>query len=334
MKNNILKRMIISSFFTLIGIAVTFGQLNLVPGENKVTYLSGEEEISALLYVPADFQEGEKRPAIVITRPASGVKEQTAGLYAQKLSEKGFITLAFDPRGFGESEGEVSQEVPYRIIEDTKNAISFIRTLKEVDRKNVFNMGICMGAGYAASTAAVDTRINATAMISPYLNMRDRQIGAVGGVDNFRTILLPIASNSRQSYYETGEDVFQKVVPETEEEIQNSLPVAVGMRDYYLPGEPGYHPNWKNQLSNAVLDQALCYSPFEATDLFNKLPFFLAVGTEAYTYDNTMSFYEQVNGPKEKYVVQGAGHFELYWMPEYVNPISEKIDIFFRKYVK
>mgnify|MGYP002064458387 CR=1 FL=1 len=77
------------------------------PGENKVSFISEGQKLAGLLYLPEDYQKGEKRPAIVFIRPGTGVKEQTAGLYAKLLSEKGFVTLAFDPRGFGESEGLV-----------------------------------------------------------------------------------------------------------------------------------------------------------------------------------------------------------------------------------
>lgn len=84
----------------------------LEPGENTVTYLSEEKKISALVYVPEDYQKGEKRPGIVFTRPAGGVKEQTAGVYAEQFSDRGFVTLAFDPRGFGKSEGRSHVENP------------------------------------------------------------------------------------------------------------------------------------------------------------------------------------------------------------------------------
>jgi len=139
------------------------------PGENKVTYLSDGKKLSALLYIPEDYKEGEKRPAIVITRPASGVKEQTAGLYAQKLSDKGFVTLAFDPKGYGESEGKPQVEDPFSVISDTKNAVTYIQSLPQVDANKTFNAGICMGAGYATAAGAEDDRIKVTAAISPYL---------------------------------------------------------------------------------------------------------------------------------------------------------------------
>lgn len=142
---------------------------NVNPGENKVFFQSDGKKLAALLFVPSDYKEGEKRPAIVITRPASGVKEQTAGLYAQKFSEKDFMTTAFDPKGYSESQGKPQVEDPFSIISDTKNAVTFIESLPHVDKDTIFNAGICMGAGYATAVSTQDERIKGTAAISPYL---------------------------------------------------------------------------------------------------------------------------------------------------------------------
>ncbi|MDJ0592489.1 MAG: alpha/beta hydrolase [Pleurocapsa sp. MO_226.B13] len=104
---------------------------DLKPGKNLVSYDSEDSKIIAHIYLPKDYVEGQKRPAIVINPPATGVKEQTIGLYAEKLSNKGFITLAFDPRGFGESEGHPLLQNAYRITEDIHNSISFLGTPKK-----------------------------------------------------------------------------------------------------------------------------------------------------------------------------------------------------------
>ena len=79
----------------------------------NVTFKSNDLKIAGHLYLPDDYKKGEKRPAIVVSHPFGGVKEQTAGLYAKKLSEKGFITLAFDASYQGESE---SEHICYEVI--------------------------------------------------------------------------------------------------------------------------------------------------------------------------------------------------------------------------
>jgi hypothetical protein len=306
----------------------------LAPGENKVTYLSEGEKISALLYIPQDYQEGEKRPAIVITPPNTGVKEQTAGLYAKKLSEKGFITLAFDPRGFGESEGHPLLLDAYRAAEDAKNSVSFIRTLEEVDVNNVFNMGLCAGSGFSAYATAFDSRVNALAMVSPYLTSAETYLQALGSTTNLRTTLMPPAAAARQKYYETGEHIMIKVVPETEEEAKTATPIAVGMMEYYLPGKPGDVPNWRNEVSLMSTDSILGFSVYNFVHMFDAVPVYVVYGDEAVSADGAIRFYDAINGPKEKLVFEGAGHFDLYWMPEYVDPAVEGIATFLKKYIQ
>jgi uncharacterized protein len=96
---------------------------------SNVSFKSNGLKISGHLYIPDDYKKGEKRRAIVVSHPFGGVKEQTAGLYAKKLSEKGFITLAFDARYQGESEGEPRfLEDPFAREEDIKSAVSFLES--------------------------------------------------------------------------------------------------------------------------------------------------------------------------------------------------------------
>ena len=80
--------------------------------------------------------------AIVTTPPATGVKEQVVGLYAEEWSKKGYVTLSYDPRGWGESEGIPFLLIPWNMAEDTKNGVSYLLTLPFVDKDNVHNLGI------------------------------------------------------------------------------------------------------------------------------------------------------------------------------------------------
>ena len=133
---------------------------NFMPGENTVYFDSDGRNLEGLLYIPDDYAEGEKRPAMVVTRPASGVKEQTAGLYAKKFAEQGFVTLAFDPKGYGGSEGIPQMKDPFSIISDNKNAYAFLQSLPQVDGDKLIAAGVCMGAGHAVGASADDDRIN------------------------------------------------------------------------------------------------------------------------------------------------------------------------------
>ena len=88
-------------------------------------------------------------PAVLVAGAMTGVKEQVAGSYAERIAKSGFVTLALDHRHFGESEGEPRQhEDPAKKMEDFKNAISFMSTLEDIDREKIGACGISMGGGY------------------------------------------------------------------------------------------------------------------------------------------------------------------------------------------
>ena len=304
---------------------------DLKPGKNKVSYLSGGEKIVADLYIPKDYIDGQKKPVIVITPPASGVKEQTAGLYAEKLSDKGFITLAFDPRGFGESDGHALLLDPYRITEDIDSSVSFIRTLDHVDANNVFNMGVCAGAGFAAHATSLDARVKALIMVSPYLTTQDDFFQRLGGPANIRTRLLPGGAAAQQKYFETGENMMIQMVPTTEKEAKAARPIAKGMMEYYLPGKPGDVPNWKNNLSLMSMGPMLSFSVYNYAFMLEPVPVYMAYGDKAISAGGAKRFYDALNGSKEQLVVKGAGHFDMYWKPEYVDPTVEGVSDFLKK---
>ncbi|HWW43214.1 alpha/beta hydrolase, partial [Pedobacter sp.] len=123
--------------------------------------------MSVFINFPEGFDESKKYPVIVVSHPGGGVKEQASGLYARKVADKGFITIAYDASYQGESTGEPRQlENPYIRTEDISAVIDYLTTLPYINTNKIGAMGICAGAGYTANAAINDHRIKAVGMVS------------------------------------------------------------------------------------------------------------------------------------------------------------------------
>lgn len=117
------------------------------------------------LYIPDDY-DGRKLSGVVVCHPSGGVKEQTAGRYAEELSKKGFAALAFDAARQGESEGEPGcLEDPFQRAEDIRSAMTYLSTRNFMDENKVGILGVCAGGSYVSYTAQTDRRMKAVATI-------------------------------------------------------------------------------------------------------------------------------------------------------------------------
>jgi fermentation-respiration switch protein FrsA (DUF1100 family) len=159
-----------------------------------VSFPSAGLELAGQLYIPDD-EAGGPRPGIVVSHPAAGVKEQAAGLYADRLSREGFVTLAFDCAFQGESEGEPrGLEDPAHRIEDIKAAVSFLSVRGEVDAERIGALGICASGGYAIPASATDHRVKAVATVSAADLGRQFREGGDGQQDP--TVILGMLDNA------------------------------------------------------------------------------------------------------------------------------------------
>ncbi len=304
-------------------------------GENTVYFESDGKKLEGLLYIPFDFKEGEKRAAIVITRPASGVKEQTAGLYAKKFAEKGYVTLAFDPKGYGGSEGIPQVEDPISIISDNKNAYKYLQSLPQVDEDKIISAGVCMGAGHAAAASSDDSRVKATIAISPYLTSQIDYPKAFGG-KTIAKIMMGLSNPMINFFKMLGIYFYIPIVPLKKwMELIPATETQMGMKQYYGFGnKPGAVPNWKNKGNFYRASDIMTgkYNPFNYINQFSNKPFFMAYADGGYSTDKIQQFYDDIPSTKKDLLIcPNSNHFDLYYKPEFVTPIVNNATDFLTK---
>lgn len=142
--------------------------------KTNVIFRSSGDKIAGHLYTPNDFNPSKQYPAIVAAGPMATVKEQAGGVFAEALAKKGFVTLAFDYRRFGDSEGEPRQyEDPASKTEDVQNAISFLGVHENVDSQRIGALAICASSSYIAPALTTDRRVKAFGTVSAHLSLRE-----------------------------------------------------------------------------------------------------------------------------------------------------------------
>jgi fermentation-respiration switch protein FrsA (DUF1100 family) len=272
----------------------------------------------------------------VVSHPFRGVKEQTAGLYAKKLSEEGFITLAFDASYQGESEGDPRfLEDPFARAEDVKSAVTYLETRDEVDQEGIGALGICASGGYVPFAAQTDQRIKAVAGISG-ADMGDlfrKGLGGSGSPNTYKHLLEE--SNKARITEAKGQPPPRiHIVPNTPEEVPKDAPALYREGTDYYRTPRAQHPNSQNWFLTRSIDRIAEYSSYDRVDMISPHPLLMIAGSEADTrYFSEMAI-EKAKEPKELFLIKGATHIDMYDRDKYVTPAVEKMSSFFKQYLQ
>jgi len=295
-----------------------------------VSFDSAGLRIAGHLYSPDDAAEGP-RPAVVVGHPASGVKEQAAGLYAERLAERGFIALAFDAAYQGESEGTPrGLEDPAQRVEDIKSAVSYLAARPEVDAEHIGALGICASGGYVVAAAATEHRIRGVATLSATDIGRYFRDGANGTQDPsvIREMLDDAAAARTAEAAGEGVRTF-KIFPATAEEAR-ALGGQHGFEgfDYYCTGRAQHRRSTKEMPWKSV-DQIASFDAFRFIEMIAPRPLLMIVGTEAVTNHMTTEALAAAGEPKQLQWIEGATHVDLYDRNGYVADALAHLDKFF-----
>ena len=274
--------------------------------------------IVADMYEPKNY-EG-KLPALALCGPYGAVKEQSSGLYAQEMAERGFLTIAFDPSFTGESGGNPRYMTSYDInVEDFQSAVDYLISLDNVDSEKIGIIGICGWGGMALQSACIDTRIKVTIVSTMYDMSRVSGNGYFDNQDNEEDRYNQRVSlnNQRNIDYKTKEYALAGGVVDP---LPEDAPEFV--KDYYAYYKTprGYHKRslnsnngWVIQTNTSMMNTRLFYYSNEIRNavmiIHGDKAHSFYMGKDA--YDNMIKNSKYTNN-KEFLVIQGATHTDLY----------------------
>ena len=312
----------------------TFPKSDLVE-HSKVTFHNRYGiTLVADMYVPKDA-EG-KLPAIAVSGPFGAVKEQTSGLYAQHMAERGFLTIAFDPSYTGESGGEPRRMASPDInTEDFLAAVDFLSVQENVDPERIGIIGICGWGGMAINAAALDPRIKATVTSTMYDMSRVTREGYFGSTDNAeaRDAQRAAWAAQRTEDYRTGT---YKRAGGVIDPLPENVPWFV--KDYhdYYKTERGYHPRSGNSNDGWNVIGTMSFMNQPLLDMAGeiKTPVLLIHGEKAHSrYFSEGAFAKLKGDNKELLIIPGAVHTDLYDDKAGVIPYN-KMEAFFKENLK
>ncbi|TDU05943.1 hypothetical protein EDD99_4484 [Streptomyces sp. 846.5] len=298
----------------------------------RVNFPSQGLLLAGILFVP-DSYSGERMPAVVVGHPWRGVKEQTASIYAERLSREGFAALVFDAAYQGESEGAPhGLEDPFQRAEDVRAAVSYLAARGDVDAERIGGLGICASGGYLSFAAQTDRRIKAVATVSAY-DTRGAFFDGIGRTQGpeVRAALLEQAGVLRNAEARgEGSFSFHAAFPGKAELA--ALPERSMYREgyeYYLTPR-GSHPlsdNWSMLRADVVAQ----FDAFAHQDWISPRPLLMIAGTDADTRYFSEEAVARAADPRELFLIEGASHIDLYDRDEYVTPAVAKLVEFYGK---
>jgi uncharacterized protein len=288
--------------------------------------------LSADLYQPKN--KTGKLAAIAISGPFGAVKEQSSGLYAQTMAERGFVTVAFDPSYTGESSGEPRHVASPDInTEDFSAAVDFLGSQPSVDRNRIGIIGICGWGGMALNATAVDKRIKAVATSTMYDMSRVMSKGYNDSMTTEeRTKLLEQLSQQRWNDVDKGKP---QPGPMMNELKGGEAQFKVEYADYYKTAGRGFHPRAINSNGSWTATNPLSFMNMPLLTYIAEIsprPVLLIHGEKAHSRYFSETAFKAAAEPKELVIIPGANHVDLY---DQVNVIPfDKLTEFFAKNLK
>ncbi|MCA6939470.1 DeoR family transcriptional regulator [Pectobacterium versatile] len=340
-KLTMLLGLLISSF-AAIGADMSNGADNFYKSDKvtqqKVTFKNQYQmNVTGNLFIPKGINQNAKNPAIVVGHPMGAVKEQSSNLYAQKLAEQGFVTLAIDLSFWGESEGKPGHLIAPEIYsDDFSAAVDYLSTQRYVDAEKIGVLGICGSGSFVISAAKIDPRMKAIATVSMY----DMGSAARNGLNHTFTLeqrkaLIKSAAEQRLVEFKGGEIAY---IPGTVNKLDESTPaIQREFFDFYRTERGGYTPQGEKEALTtkpmlSSMGKFMNFYPFNDIETISPRPMLFITGDQAHSKEFSEDAYKRAGQPKELYLVPNAGHVDLYDRTDLI-PFA-KLTSFFKNNLK
>lgn len=304
----------------------------------RVSFKNGSIDVAADLRLPDGFDERKTYSSLVVVTPGSSVKEQIGANYATRMTDRGFVTLAFDPSYQGQSGGQPRDlEDPAVRMEDVRCAVDFLLTLSYIDEARLGVLGVCAGGGYTAAVSMTEHRIKAVGVVVPVNLGRALRQGVPGDPDGVEKMLLAVGA-ARTAEARSGEQQRENWLPDTQEEAEaaniTDREVLDAIEFYRTPrGFSEYSTNRRYVPSDGPL---LAFDAFNLAGELLTQPLQVIIGGRKGTtgsYDDGMLLWERARNKEDLLIINGAGHYDMYDKPEYVDQAVERLQSFYKKYL-
>ncbi|MEO3814189.1 alpha/beta hydrolase [Sphaerisporangium sp. B11E5] len=268
-------------------------------------------------------------PALVLTGPFTGVKEQVTGTYAARLAEAGYVTLAFDHRNFGASGGTPRHhEDPQGKLDDLRAAVSYLRARPEVDGGRLGAVGICLGGGYALRFAAFDPRVKVFAGIAGAYNTPYAMRAGMTPAGYEATLAAFTAELERQD---------QGAAPEYLPAVAESGEAAMAGDEpwaYYGTGRSAA-PTWANEVTRASVRELITVDNMIGADFLGPKPGLVVHGVvdRFCSPEGAEEAYKRMDGPKKIVWLDTRLHIDLYDTEPHVTRAVEETTAFLREHL-
>ena len=281
--------------------------------KKPVTFENENQTLVGNLFLPDNYQEGQRLPGVVVTGAWTTVKEQMSTTYATELAVRGYAALVFDFRGWGASEDEVKYlEDPKRKTDDIHAAANYLATRPEVDSNKIAGLGICASAGYMSDAAASNPNIKAFALVAPWLHNEAIVHAVYGGEAGVRALIF-----AGQTAEASDESVYLEAASLTNDEaLMYQVP-------YYTEADRGLIPEYDNKFNVASWRGWLTYDALETADVQTKPA--LLVHSEQAAIPQGAKEYARRASNAELIMLDNITQFDFYDQPEAVKASTDAV---------